>query len=345
MSAYSYANRILCFGEALIRLTPPDHERLEQTNRLDFYIEGAEAITSLALAHQGENVAYLTVITDNRLGNRVLSTLRGAGVDTSRSIDKPGRMGVFYFERGMGDRISTLLYDRENTPITLASRSDFDWDSLLNGINSFYFSGVLPALTEQSRLTVEDALIACKGRGIKTFCDLNYRSRMWSQEVARRTMDRLLPYIDVCVGCDQDIWSLFPRAGADPSRTTTLDYVDYYRDIARGITQEYGCSTVAVELRSLGSSGIGKWQGLILHEGEQALTDVREVISQEHSGCGDSFAAGIVHGVHQHWDARDIVNYALTASVLKSTIPGSINYLSSEEIIQASKGSRPLVDY
>ncbi|MDY2777265.1 MAG: sugar kinase [Collinsella sp.] len=345
MGTFAYSNKILCFGELLLRLSPIGHERIEQTSGLQVYYDGAEAMVAIDLAHQGENVAYASCISDNRIADRGLMNLLGAGVDVTRVTRRPGRMGLFFFERGAGERRSTVIYDREHTPITMLKRSDFDWDSLLNGIDSFYFSGIVPAINKEMRLAVEDALIACKGRGVKTYCDLNYRPRMWNRAIAHDTWERLLPYVDVCIASDEDIWSIFPRPNVNPDRTTTFSYLDYYQDIAAELSELFNCEAVAIEIRSLASSGIGRWRGLLMHNGETTLSVAREVMNDEHSGCGDSFAAGIIHGIRRGWESSTIINYALTSSALKSTIPGSINHLSSEEIVAAVGSKLSIVDY
>ena len=155
----TYSNKILCFGEMLLRLSPVGHERLEQTGSLQLYFDGGEAMVAASLAQQGDNVAYMTDITSNRIGKRAIMSLAGMGVDTSRVRSTPGRMGLFYFECGRSMRNSTVTYDRSGTPMALATRDDFDWDHLLNGVEAFYFTGVLPAISEQAPLIIEDALV------------------------------------------------------------------------------------------------------------------------------------------------------------------------------------------
>lgn len=340
-----YANKVLCFGELLLRLSPKGNERIEQSAELQFYFDGAEAMAALSLAYQGQNVAYLSSVSDNRIGTRALMSLSGAGIDISRVMRKPGRMGLFYFERGASDRMSTVIYDRDYTPITMMRHEEFDWDSLLNGIDAFYFSGIILAISDEMRIAVIQALQACKGRGIKTFCDLNYRPRMWDRALARSTWVKLLPYVDICIGCDEDIWSLFAQPNINPNRSTTFDYVDYYRDTALSISKKYECHTVAIEIRALASNGVGRWSGMIIRDDTMSMSETREIMNGEHSGCGDSFAAGVTLGCLEGWRPSTIINYALMASVLKSTIPGSINYLTRDEIVSAAGSSLTLVDY
>lgn len=344
-SSSIYSNRILCFGEMMLRLTPVDHERLEQTDTLNLYFDGAEAMTAMSLARQGDNTAYMTTITDNRIGTRAIMELSSCGVDTTRTLRMPGRMGLFYFERGRSMRSSVITYDRLYTPMTQVKRSDFDWDSILNGVEVFFFSGIVPAISEELHYALLDALLECQGRGIKTIVDLNVRTSMWSLEIARRTWREFLPYVDVCIGSDEDIWRLFPHASVLPNRHTTLQYIDYYQDVAENLCSSYGCSTVAIQMREARDAGIGRWQALFRRNDHTTLSGVREIQNNEPAGCGDAFAAGIIHGVMHGWESSLVANYALAASALKSTIEGSVNYATEAEILHLMSEDVPLIDY
>lgn len=341
----TYSNKILCFGEMMLRLTPVDHERLEQTDALQLYFDGAEAMCAMSLARQGDHAAYMTYITDNRIGNRAIMELSACGVDTSRSVRKPGRMGLFYFERGRSMRSSVITYDRLNTPISRIKRADFNWDSILNGVETFFFSGIAPAISEDLHYALLDALIACKGRGIKTIVDLNMRTSMWSLEIARRTWREYLPYVDLCIGSDEDIWRLFPHANVMPNRHTTLQHLDYYEEVARNLCSSYGCSAVAIQIRAAAASGLGKWRALFHRNNETVLSGIREIQNNEPAGCGDAFAAAIIHGVLHSWESSLVANYALAASALKSTIEGSVNYATEAEILHIMSEDVPVIDY
>lgn len=344
-SSSSYSHKILCFGEMMLRLTPIDHERLEQTDTLRLYYDGAEAMCAMSLARQGDNAAYMTYLTDNRIGTRAIMELASCGVDTTRAVRKPGRMGLFYFERGRSMRSSVITYDRLNTPITRVKRGDFDWDSILNGVETFFFSGIVPAISEELHYALSDALLACQGRGIRTIVDLNVRTSMWDLDIARRTWREYLPYVDVCIGSDEDVWRLFPHANILPNRHTTLHHLDYYEDVASNLCSSYGCKAVAIQMREASNSGVGRWQALFRRNDHTTITGIREIQNNEPAGCGDAFAAGIIHGMLHNWESSLIANYALAASALKSTIEGSVNYTTESEILHLMSEDVPVIDY
>jgi len=167
---------VLCFGEPLIRLATSAHERLEIARDLEISYAGAETVVAISLALQGESVSYATKLASNRLGTNALMTLARYGVDTSRVIRSNDRMGLFYTERGRSIRSTIVTYDRSGTAMANASHEDFDWDRMLNGVEVFFFSGVIPAISDEMTTACLEGLRACRGRGIRTVCDLNYRN-------------------------------------------------------------------------------------------------------------------------------------------------------------------------
>src|SRR5262249_48244305 len=70
---------VVTFGEAMIRLAPPNFRRLEQARSLDVQVGGAELNTAVALARLGRKTAWVSRLTDNPLGRLVANHAREAG--------------------------------------------------------------------------------------------------------------------------------------------------------------------------------------------------------------------------------------------------------------------------
>ena len=51
---------VVTFGETMIRLSPPNYRRLEQTNLLDVNIGGAELNVATALSRLGISVSWVS---------------------------------------------------------------------------------------------------------------------------------------------------------------------------------------------------------------------------------------------------------------------------------------------
>ena len=75
---------VTCFGEILLRLSPPDRHLLVQAGSLDMVVGGAEANVASALAALGHAVRFAGVASDNPLGDKALAALRGCGVSDAR---------------------------------------------------------------------------------------------------------------------------------------------------------------------------------------------------------------------------------------------------------------------
>lgn len=61
---------------------------------------GEEANVAVGLARFGLNVAYVSLIPDNPIGNACIGKLKRHGVDTSFIVRKGNRLGVYFLETG-----------------------------------------------------------------------------------------------------------------------------------------------------------------------------------------------------------------------------------------------------
>src|SRR4051794_5910979 len=108
--------KIVTFGEAMLRLTPPGFQRLEQASALDLWIAGAELNVAVALARIGEPVRWISRLPDNPLGRRVAAQARANGVCTDHVDWAPeGRLGLLFVEVGQRPRATASLYDRADS--------------------------------------------------------------------------------------------------------------------------------------------------------------------------------------------------------------------------------------
>ena len=117
--------KFLTFGEIMLRLRAPGHERFFQSNMLEATFGGGEANVAVSLANYGEDAAFLTVLPENALGDECVRELRRFGVDTKRILRGRGRMGIYFLEAGANQLPSKVVYDREYSAISLAKPHTF----------------------------------------------------------------------------------------------------------------------------------------------------------------------------------------------------------------------------
>ena len=201
--------RVVTFGELMLRLAPEGYYRFVQVDKYGATFGGGEANVAVSLANYGVDVAFVSKIVKNPIGDSAVNSLRRYGVDTSLITRGGDRMGIYYLEKGASQRPSKVIYDRAHSSIAEATLEDFNWNKIFDGVDFFHFTGITPALGKN---VAEITLKACqeaKKRNITISCDLNYRKKLWSKEEANKTMSELAKYIDVVIANEEDAADVF----------------------------------------------------------------------------------------------------------------------------------------
>ena len=317
---------ILCFGEPLIRLSTVAHERLDDARSLDISYSGAEVVVATTLAQLGQNVSFAGIVSDNRLGTNAIMNLARYGINTSKILRSNHRMGLYYTERGRSIRPTVVTYDRSDTSMANARRESFDWDHLLNGVEAFFVSGVVPAISDEMFHACIDALRACKGRGIKTFMDLNYRETMWTREDALSKVGKLIPLVDELIASEDDIISIEHASVEEP------DLFDFCLNWARSILNDYSLNSLCFVVRQIDRYDVARIRGAKVTREETYLSLPQHVALADISSCGSVFAASVVHGETNRCDPQFLVDFATMSSAFKATVSGDLSNTTEAEI-------------
>ena len=182
------SKKVVTFGEIMLRLTPPNHERFIQADSFNVIYGGGEANTAVSLANYGLDARFVTKLPNNPIGQAALNEVRRFGVDTDYIARGGDRLGIYYCENGASQRPSNVVYDRAHSAIAEAESSDFDWEVIFADVDWFHYTGITPALSEQMSDVTLEAVKAAKKHGVKVSCDLNYRAKLWSRERAGQVL-------------------------------------------------------------------------------------------------------------------------------------------------------------
>ena len=94
-------NKIVGYGELLLRLTPIEHGSLvEQSEALKMGFAGAEANIVADLALLGHQTSFITAFPENPIGRKAAQFLQAYNVNTDAVIWNKGRLGSYYIEHG-----------------------------------------------------------------------------------------------------------------------------------------------------------------------------------------------------------------------------------------------------
>ena len=333
--------KFITFGEIMFRLNPEGYLRLVQADKLEVSVAGGEANVSVSLANYGLDTAFVSKVPAHEVGDVVIRGLRAYGIDTRHVIRGGNRLGIYYVEKGASQRPSKVIYDRENSAISLADPKEFDWDAILDGAQWLHWTGITPALSDNMVQATLDACKKAKEKGVTVSCDLNYRKKLWSREKAGQVMSQLVPYVDVCIANEEDCADVFGiHAEGTDIEGGKLNHEGYI-SVARQLSQKFGCKKVAITLRGSISASENDWAGMLY----DAATDTANFSRQynikivDRVGGGDSFGGGLIYALSQGYSDADAINFAVAASCLKHTIEHDFNQMKVDEVLALMKGS------
>jgi 2-dehydro-3-deoxygluconokinase len=332
------SRKVVTFGEILLRLAPAGYYRFTQAEAYNVVYGGGEANVAVSLANYGTDVKYVTKLPKNEIGQAAVNSLRRYGVDTS-SIARGGeRIGIYFVEKGASQRPSKVIYDRNNSSIMTAQKTDFNWDKIFDGAEWFHFTGIMPALGENATIITEEACKAAKEKNIKISCDLNYRKKLWSRELAGKTMDKLCRYVDVCIANEEDAKDVFGIVSSGSNiEGGNLNY-DGYQEVAKQLTDRFGFEKVAITLRESLSASENNWSGMLYTDGKAYFSRKYNIKIVDRVGGGDSFSGGLIYACISDMESQQAIEFAVAASCLKHSIEGDANHVSVDEVMQLVGG-------
>ena len=200
--------KFITIGEVMLRLTPPNYEKIRMASSFEASYGGSEANIALALANLGVDSTFFSVVPNNSLGKSAVRWLRSNDVHcTPMILSSPEetpthRLGTYYLEAGYGIRPSKVIYDRKHSALTEYDLTKVDLDALLDGFDWLHLSGITPALNQNCADFILRCLKTAKDKGLTVSFDGNFRSRLWTWEQARDYCTLCLPYVDVLFGIE-----------------------------------------------------------------------------------------------------------------------------------------------
>ena len=330
--------KVVGFGEIMARLSAPGYLKVIQAEQFDVSYAGAEANICVSLSRFGLDTRYVTKAPKNDVTEAMLMNLRKFGVGLDSVVYGGDRLGVYYLERGASQRPSKVTYDRKYSSIAMASRNDFDWDEIFKDATWFHFTGITAGLSDAMPDICEDACKAAKAKGITISCDLNYRKQLWTPEKAKEVMTHLVSYVDVLIGNEEDAETTL---GMKPAGTdVTSGELDYsaYTDLAKQVTDKFGCKYVSFTLRGSLSASDNKWAALLYTDGKSYFSKEYLIHLVDRVGGGDSFGAGLIYALYSGYEAQEAIEFAVAASCLKQTIEYDFNLSTVEEVKRLAGG-------
>lgn len=341
--------KIVTFGEIMLRLSKHSGQRLFQNGPFDAAYGGSEANVAVSLAQLGDDVEYVTRVPNNAIGDAALMHLRELGLNVRHTVRGGKRLGTYYFEPAAAMRGSRVVYDRDDSSFNTMAYGDIDWEPIFNETDLFHCSGITCATSQAALDTTMEAVRMADERGVELTCDINYRGNLWKYPGAdaQRSLRELMSHSSFIFG-DQNEW--YVASGMEPIPFTALgegyafDKDAYRRYFDRLHEMFPRCHRMLIAHRNILSFQHHVNCGVLWVDGDiyySRIYDIDNIVDQ--MGVGDAWVAAYIHA-RLKWpnDEQRCLEFSVSASALKNTIPGDQNLVSEEEILTniTSRGGR-----
>ena len=300
---------VITAGETMVLGVPSQPGRLRHASSLELKIGGAESNVAIALSRLGINAGWASYLSADEPGQLVLDHIRAEGVDTSRVRRLPDTRTGLYLREYIGKDVRVYYY-REGSAASYMAPGAFDVE-YFDGTRILHLTGATSALSDDCRAFTLWAAQEARSNGIAISFDVNYRSKLWSQEEAKGFVEEVLPNVDVLFVSEEESMALWGRA--DERFLSKL--------------AQMGPKEVVLKR---GKSGNLAWV-----EGELVEQPSFSVPELDPIGAGDAFAAGYLAGWLWELDAQRRLHMASAMGALSVMTLGDYEGLPAREELES----------
>lgn len=326
-------SKVFCFGELLLRMSPALNREWIHKATMSTYMGGAELNVANALAKWNIPVKYCAALPDNYLSKEIIEHLNENNIDTSAIHISGSRIGVYHLPQGVDLKNEGAIYDRAYSSFSELKPGMINWQEAFDGCNWFHFSAISPGLNNDAVAVCEEALQAASVKGLTISIDLNHRPKLWKYgKYPLEVMPQLAAYCDVIMG---NIWSVETLLGVrSPIKESSGSNREKLIDAAclsmQDLKKQYSkAKTLAYTFRME-----KEYYAVLQHENENTVSKIyviEEVLDK--AGSGDCFMAGLINGLYNQYNAKEIIDFAAAAAVGKLYEIGD----STQQTIEAIK--------
>ena len=316
---------LLTLGQLLLRLSPPDNDRLVRGDTFIKQVGGAELNVAVGVALLGLHTGIISKLPSHDMGSFMKSKIRSYGVSDDFFLydsSPSARVGIYYYENGAYPRKPKVIYDRSNSSFYSLNIDEIPQEAY-SASRCFHTTGITLALSQNLRDTTVEMMKRFKEAGTLVSFDVNFRGNLWTGEEATECIEKILPYVDIFF-CSEDTARLtFKKTGTA-------------KEMMKSFTQEYPISIVASTQRVVHSPKRHTFGSIMYDAKKQEYFEeepYRDIDVVDRIGSGDAYISGALYGLlTSDFDCARAVRYGNATSAVKNTIPGDLPSSNLEEI-------------
>lgn len=301
-------------GEAMIRDTPADLERLENTRQVHLSVASSEFTLAMLLARFGVPASFVTRLPNNPYGWAVRNTARSYGLDTSHIAwaDKTEPIGRFLYELGRTPRKNVGWYQRKYSAASKLGKGMINWPEALRDCELLHASGITFGLYSHSGYSTNHLYeafgeaIEAKPSDALVGLDFNYRATLWTPEECKATMTPLLrDHVNILITTIEDMAELFGmgcgRFSAEQIKHGDIGELtdDDIKSFAGEVSARFNTKIVAITIRYPDTFEEQRWESAVMDDQGNFFRSpaVRGMVLLDRLGGGDTWNGGFYYGL------------------------------------------------
>jgi len=317
---------LITMGRASIDLYAQDiGVPFEKIKSFAAYVGGSPTNIAVGARRLGLNVALISGVGEDPVGDFVLAFLNEEGIDTSfvsrkrnartgaalLGIERPDLIPLVYYRDNAAD-IQLTIDDVKAVPIAEATAFEFAGTNLSQ---------------EPSRSATLFAVEQAKAAGVPIIMDLDFRADLWGDVRAFGLVVRsVLPLVDIAIGTEEEIKAAVLESAEQLTIThsqVTAPEISGDLDAALLALLDRGLEALVVKRGSKGSS-------VYLQGGEVIVAPGFSVEVYNVLGAGDAFASGLIYGRLKGWDWYRAARMGNASGAIVVTRHGCANFMPYE---------------
>ena len=174
----------------------------------------------------------------------------------------------------------------------------------------FHVSGITPVLSDTAAELTMTALKKAKEHGVTVSFDLNYRAKLWTEDVEgkQKMLSDMMPYVDICFGNARDAAKCLGYTEGDTDFINGDYSICVDEEHMTNVMKHYGFTHLITTLRNSISASDNGWSGAIctssgLYQGSNYNLHIVDRV-----GGGDSFASEYFMEFYPIWVLKKLWN-------------------------------------
>jgi len=355
------AHDLLALGALIIRLDP-GVTPFAYADDYRLHVAGGEYNVAANLsACFGHRTAIATAMVDYPIGRRVELAVQKAGVVPyyvrfAHDGVRGPNIATVWSDLGQGLRAPVVFYNRADEAACRLKPGSFELETLFGTVEAprirwFHSGGIFSSLSSSTAELVVEAMRAAKKVGAVVSLDLNYRAKLWAAaamaeglscdqagERAAQTMRRMMGYVDVLVGNEEDLQLGLGLEGQDVEKEGKLDPAVFFGMIEKVARDFPNVKAVATSLREVHSANRHSWTAVLWMDGKTYRAPTAELDVYDRVGGGDGFSSGLFHGFLTGKTPEESLRLGWAHGALLTTTPGDTSMVGMDQIEALAHG-------